>query len=177
MEHCRLLRSARGYHFESTVVASIECEPITCSYRIDCSKTFATRKVRIELLRGSASLLLELAHPDRGWRKDGQPLAGFDDQPDVDLAISPCTNTLPIRRLNLGVGESREISPVWVSFPDLTIEPLPQRYTRTGDLTYRFESDGGAFQADLEVDDEGLIVRYGSLWTRVAQDVVGKDAG
>jgi hypothetical protein len=44
---------------------------------------------------------------------------------------------------------------------------LAAGYTRTGDRTYRFESDGGAFQADLEVDDEGLIVRYGSVWTRV----------
>jgi hypothetical protein len=175
MEHCQLLCSARGYHFESTVVAVIAGEPITLAYRIDCSKEFETREVHIELLRGSGRHGLELSRSGEGWRKGGQPLSGFDDLLDIDLSICPSTNTLPIRRLSMAVGESREVTALWVGFPDLVLETLPQRYTRTAESSYHYESDGGSFQAELEVDDEGLMVRYGSLWTRVAEHVTGDD--
>jgi len=87
---------------------------------------------------------------------------------DVDLAFTPATNILPLRRLGLAVGESREMTAAWVRFPDLSIEPLAQRYTRLDERRVRYESRGGAFTAELEVDELGLVVRYPPLWERVA---------
>jgi len=87
---------------------------------------------------------------------------------DVDLAFTPATNILPLRRLALAVGESREVTAAWIRFPDLSVEPLPQRYTRRDDRLVRYESRGGAFTAELEVDELGLVVRYPPLWERVA---------
>ena len=55
----------------------------------------------------------------------------------------------------------------WVRFPELTVEPLTQCYERTGDRLYRYSSGGGAFTADIEVDELGLVVRYPPLWERV----------
>jgi hypothetical protein len=86
----------------------------------------------------------------------------------VDLAVTPSTNTLPIRRLDLAVGEGRDVVAAWVRFPGLTIEPLPQRYVRIAEHQYRYESRGGEFTAELEVDTLGVVVRYGSFWERVA---------
>jgi len=87
---------------------------------------------------------------------------------DVDLAFTPATNFLPLRRLGLAVGESREMTAAWVRFPDLSVEPLAQRYTRLDEHRVRYESRGGAFTAELEVDELGLVVRYPPLWERVA---------
>ena len=87
---------------------------------------------------------------------------------DVDLAFTPATNILPLRRLGLAVGESREMTAAWVRFPDLSVEPLAQRYTRLDERRVRYESRGGAFTADLEVDELGLVVSYPPLWERVA---------
>jgi uncharacterized protein len=87
---------------------------------------------------------------------------------DVDLAFTPATNILPLRRLDLAVGESREVTAAWLLFPDLTVEPLPQRYTRLDERRVRYESRGGAFTAELEVDELGLVMRYPPLWERVA---------
>jgi hypothetical protein len=39
-------------------------------------------------------------------------------------------------------------------------------YERTGDSTYRYESDGGAFVATLQVNPAGLITSYPGLWRR-----------
>ncbi|HEV3077650.1 MAG TPA: putative glycolipid-binding domain-containing protein [Thermoanaerobaculia bacterium] len=87
---------------------------------------------------------------------------------DVDLAFTPATNILPLRRLRLAVGESREMTAAWVRFPELSVEPLAQRYTRLDERRVRYESRGGAFTAELEVDELGLVVSYPPLWERVA---------
>jgi uncharacterized protein len=87
---------------------------------------------------------------------------------DVDLAFSPATNILPLRRLDLAVGESREMTAAWVRFPDLSIEPLAQRYTRLDERRVRYENRDGSFTAELEVDELGLVVSYPPLWERVA---------
>jgi uncharacterized protein len=87
---------------------------------------------------------------------------------DVDLAFTPATNILPLRRLHLAVGESREMTAAWVRFPDLSVEPLAQRYTRLDERRVRYESRDGSFTAELEVDDLGLVVSYPPLWARAA---------
>jgi uncharacterized protein len=87
---------------------------------------------------------------------------------DVDLAFTPATNLLPMRRLGLAAGESGDLTAAWVRFPDLDVQPLPQRYTRLAERRWRYQSRGGAFTAELEVDDLGLVVRYPPLWERAA---------
>jgi hypothetical protein len=96
---------------------------------------------------------------------------------DVDLAFSPSTNILPLRRLGLAAGESREVTAAWLRFPELTVEPLPQRYTRLDERRVLYESRGGAFTAELEVDELGLVVRYPPLWERVAVGQMEGDGG
>ncbi|HSK19551.1 MAG TPA: putative glycolipid-binding domain-containing protein, partial [Longimicrobiales bacterium] len=90
-----------------------------------------------------------------------------DGLTDIDLAFTPATNTLPIRRLGLKTGEAAATDAVWVRFPELTIERLPQRYAHIEDHTYRYESRGGSFTADLIVDGQGVVITYGDIWERV----------
>lgn len=87
---------------------------------------------------------------------------------DIDLAFTPATNTLPIRRLRPAIGETIAITTVWLRYPGLVIEPAPQTYQRLDPNRYRFTSDGGAFTAVIEVDDDGLVTTYEGLWHRAA---------
>jgi hypothetical protein len=89
------------------------------------------------------------------------------DAIDVDLGFSPLTNSLPIWRYDLDVGESREIDVAWVLFPSLAVERGRQTYTRTGALAWRYAS--GGFEAELEVGDDGLVERYGDYWVAVGR--------
>ena len=79
---------------------------------------------------------------------------------DLDLNFSPSTNALPIRRLGLAVGQAAEVRAAWLRFPSFALEPLEQVYRRTGDAIYRYESAGGTFVADLEVNAAGLVIHY-----------------
>jgi uncharacterized protein len=52
-------------------------------------------------------------------------------------------------------------------FPELTVQPLSQRYTRVAQNTYRYESNTG-FSAEIVVDDLGLVTDYPGGWERSA---------
>ena len=51
-------------------------------------------------------------------------------------------------------------------FPSLDVERLEQSYERLADGHYRYRS--GRFTADLAVDDDGMVRRYGVNWKAVA---------
>ena len=84
---------------------------------------------------------------------------------DVDLNFSPSTNLLPIRRLNLNIGNQAPVSAAWLRFPSFTLERLDQIYSRVDDQTYRYESNrGGKFVVELKTNDIGLVISYPGLW-------------
>jgi hypothetical protein len=86
---------------------------------------------------------------------------------DIDFEMTPFTNTLPIRRAPLAIGETRRFRMAYI--PADTLEPYPvdQIYTRLGERLYRFETADGSFTADISVDEDGLITDYPGLFERV----------
>jgi uncharacterized protein len=103
-------------------------EPLLASYEIQCDENWLTHRVQVERTIGSDAKTLSLSVESRGvWRSSGQELPGVRGCDDVDLALTPATNTLPIRRLNLQVGGSESVIAAWVKFPELTVQPLSQR--------------------------------------------------
>lgn len=102
------------------------------------------------------------------WTTNGDPQSQVDGCIDIDLGWSPSTNTLPIRRLNLAIGDvSGPITAAWVKFPELVLEPLPQEYQRLSEAAYRYSSRGATFTANLTVDEHGIVEEYEGFWKRV----------
>ena len=148
-------------------VAVFAWEGVPCrlEYAIECDERWRTRAVAVRGWTGARPVRIEISADEEGrWLLAGAPVPAVRGALDVDLAFSPSTNTLPIRRLGLAVGAESEVNAAWLRFPELTLEPLKQRYCRTGAATYRYESSGGRFHRDLEVDAEGLVLRYPGLW-------------
>lgn len=90
----------------------------------------------------------------------------LDGCTDVDLKCTPFTNTLPIKRLLLDVGDTAEILVARVDEETLEVRPERQRYTRLADRRYRYSDESG-FEVDLEVDDRDLVVDYPGLFRRL----------
>ena len=117
---------------------------------------------------GPWSLSLE-ADGAGSWRRDGAPAPELDGCLDVDMVCTVFTNTLAVRRLRLDVEGSGALDAVWIGTPaGRELERNPQRYTRLGIRTYRFEVVGGDFRSELEIDEFGLVVQYPGLAQRVA---------
>jgi len=83
---------------------------------------------------------------------------------DLDLNFSPSTNLLPIRRLNLGVGQQAEVKAAWLKFPSFEFEPLPQVYTRVDEFKYKYSSGRAGFVSELTVNKTGFVTLYPGLW-------------
>jgi hypothetical protein len=91
----------------------------------------------------------------------------FTEALDVDLAFSPLTNTLPIRRLGLAgqpVGSEFEITVAFVELPSLAVVASTQKYAVAGQGEVGFRS--GDYRVQIAVDDDGFVVDYPGLATR-----------
>jgi hypothetical protein len=168
-EYFELRESPEGFTLAGSVVLDEEGEPCAVDYRIHCDRQWLTREARVLLKRSGVeqSLVLRVDAQRRWWRGD-EEVPQFRGLTDVDLSFTPSTNTLPIRRLSLEVGQGSDVTAAWVRMPDLSLEPLPQRYTRLTPTRYRYESRGGSFTAEVDADELGLVLNYPPGWQRVA---------
>jgi uncharacterized protein len=168
VDYCALWHTAEGWLLKGTVVGVLkDQQPMMASYEISCDENWITHRGEIERTIGTDVKTLSLIVESRGvWRSSGRELRELHGCEDVDLALTPVTNTLPIRRLNLPVGGTESVVAAWVKLPDLAVEPLRQRYTRLTKNSYRYESNTG-FSAEIVVDDLGLVTAYPGGWERI----------
>jgi hypothetical protein len=163
-EHCTLTQRDSGLSLVGTVLGSEGGVPVRIEYRVLADAEGLTTAAHVRDLRGFEQRTLVLERDAKGgWSVDGKTVRGLKGATDVDLGCSPSTNTLPIRRLRLAVGATKTIKAAWVRFPELTVAKADQKYTRLDEFTYRYAS--GDFEADLTVDDEGLVAAYAE-WLR-----------
>lgn len=164
-EACRLLSKNGEHHLEGTAVLSHNHQPCRVEYLVVCDEKWNTLRARVSGWVGSATVEIEIeVNPDHRWRLNGIEHPGVAGCTDLDLNFSPSTNLLPIRRLNLRVGQQAEVKAAWLRFPGFELEPLDQIYRRVDESTYRYESGGGKFVADLKVDSVGFVTDYPGIW-------------
>ena len=138
---------------------------LVAAYTVRCDPGWATRAVSIHLQVPQPERRLELGSDGDGrWWRDGVEAPDLEGCMDADLECTPATNTLPIRRLGLRVGEGAEVAAAWVRFPSLEVQRLDQRYERIAKDVFRYSS--GSFRADLAVDEDGLALDYPGGWVR-----------
>jgi len=163
-EHCTLTVRDGGLSLVGTVLGAEGGLPVRIEYRVLADGAGLTTAAHVRDLRGFGQRTIVLERDAKGnWRVDGSPVRALKGCTDVDLGCSPSTTTLPIRRLSLGTGASKTIQAAWVRFPELDVVKAAQTYTRLDEFTYRYAA--GDFQAELTVDDDGLVGSY-AAWQR-----------
>lgn len=165
LEHLRLDEGDRVVA-RSVVIGSEEGEPFALRYRIECDSAWRVREVRLRV-EGGGELALSSDGAGR-WQGGGQPLPALDGCIDVDITATPFTNTLPIRRLGLAVGENAAIRVAYVAVPTLALSAVTQHYTcLEPNACYRYAGHPPDFSAELQVDAAGLVVTYPGLFERL----------
>jgi hypothetical protein len=144
--------------------------PFRLAYRLAWDESWRLRDAGLVVATGHSNRSLSLQTDGQGrWRHgDGRAIDELDGCLDIDIWPTPFTNTFPIRRAPMAVGERRQFRIAWVFAPELTIRPQPQAYTRLAERLYLFENlDGSGFRAELPVDDDGIVLDYPGLFRRV----------
>ncbi len=141
------------------------------SYQLDWDDDWRLRRAVLQAQgpEGARDLVLEADGHGRWRGGDGRALEALDGCVDIDIWPTPFTNSFPIRREPMAIGQRLLFRMALVVAPALSVHAVPQAYTRTDQNRYRYESlDGSQFSADLQVDDAGLVVDYPGLFRRVA---------
>jgi len=160
-----LYQLAAESRLEGTAVFLHEGRTCRLSYLIACDANWQTRSATVSGWVGDEEVNLELSvDAQQHWEVNAVAKPAVDGCIDLDLNFSPATNLLPIRRLNLEVGQQAEVNAAWLRFPSFELEPLSQVYERLGEFKYRYSSRGGAFVAELIVNRSGFVTLYPQLW-------------
>jgi hypothetical protein len=110
-------------------------------------------------------LALEVAGPHAG-RLELTRADLPDGALDCDIGFCPFTNAMPILRHRLHEGgEPVDFLMAWISVPDLAVHAAAQRYEPVRPGVVRYVQEG--FSSELELDADGLVVRYPQLADRV----------
>ena len=171
----------------SAVGIAVGSEPVPyrLDYVLETAADFVTTRLFVATRGESWRRTLDLRRARNGEWSAHTTSAGEPDLPlpgadttavagavDVDLGLSPLTNTMPVLRDGLiERAGSNDFLMAWVSVPDLVVTPAPQRYTvlepSKGERRVRFESLDGDFAATLIYDDRGFVVDYPGIARRI----------
>lgn len=135
------------------------------AYKVVCDAAWETQEVHVSgSIEGKLIDIVLMVRPDKAWTLNGIEQPQVDGCIDVDLAFSPATNLLPIRRCNIAIGHSELAVAAWLTFPEFSLEKLPQTYTRLSESTFHYSSSDGEFETGLTVVPTGFVSNYPGLW-------------
>jgi hypothetical protein len=161
-EVCEVVLSADGIAATGAQLGAAP-RPYRAAYELEVRGNWVTRRLRVEVA-GVGSL--ELRHDGKGVWAGVPNAAELEGALDCDLAFSPLTNVMPVRRHRLHEQPGAvDFDMAWVSLPDLAVHRSRQRYEHLAPGRVRFSS--GDFVADLELDADGFVVVYPGLARRV----------
>lgn len=167
LDRATVARDAAGYRIAGTAVFSHGGAAYDIRYSVIVDPGWSTRVVGAHVQGPAGERRLSLrADEDGCWKMGDDPLPELDGIRDVDLAFTPATNTLPIRRLGLEVGAGADIEAAYVAFPERTVQRESQRYERLATDLYRYSVSGSS--VDLSVQSDGLVTDFPGHWTAIA---------
>jgi hypothetical protein len=160
LEHLELTETKTRILARSTVIGSFESCDFGAQYEVELDTTWTFRSLRLVRTDGR---MLELESDGRGgWSKPG-----FEDCVDIDIGVTPFTNTLPIRRARFTPDVPQRFHMAWV--PLDTLEPFvdEQIYVKRDATHFHYAAADGSFEADITVDSDGLVTDYPGLYRRI----------
>jgi len=168
LEHLALEIGDGDVTVDSTVLAADDKRYFVAHYTLRCDRQWRLREARIALPEDQR--VLELRSDGEGNWTDGADavLPHLAGAIDIDITVTPFTNTLPIRRLDWPAGRAADFRMAYIWLPELRVTAEPQRYTcLEPGRCFRFESLDSDFKRNLEIDADGLVVTYPGLFRRV----------
>jgi hypothetical protein len=167
LEHLVLQEDPDEIVAEAAIVGSVDDDNFAARYRILCDGSWRVTELEVSQIGDDHWIELSSDGAGNWFDASANPLPELKGAIDIDISITPFTNTLPIRRLQLERDQSAEILVVYIQIPGLTLATDRQRYTcLEPNRRYRFESLDSDFKRDIEVDEHGLVVTYPDLFRR-----------
>lgn len=167
LENCSVSAGKTGIRIRSTIVGSHENTPYTIEYSITTNRRWETRRVSVTAHLSNTTHRVVL-HKDSGgrWIENGGPAPRYNGCTDIDISLTPFTNTLPINRLGLKENEEAIIDVIYIDLLNTDTRPVRQHYKRLTAREYLYANVPNDFESTVTVDESGLVVEYPGLFAR-----------
>ena len=163
-ETTTILWENEGFTVSGQVSDAIDREHF--QYVLRLSPTWQVRQFLLFRDLDEPDLWLATDGSGRWGEMNGAHRTELDGCYDIDLPITPFTNTLPIRRLPLHVGHTAEITVAYIDVETLDVQPVNQRYTRVASHRWAYTNLDSGATSEFDVDQHGLVLDYPNLFRR-----------
>jgi hypothetical protein len=169
LERLELAIEPEGITATSTLIC-LEAGGFRLDHHWRLDPDWRAQSVAIERWNRQGHGALNLERTGTGWQVNGVLRSDLDGAEEPDLSDTPFCNTLPIRRTPEAAGGTLTLDTAFIDGPTLKVARSSQRYERKGSLRLRYIDLGlsRGFEADLVVDELGLVLSYEHLFERVA---------
>jgi hypothetical protein len=167
LENCLVNTIDSGSEITSVIVGTYQGMIYRVDYRVKTNKYWQVLFAEAKAQHTNHRYHFEFeALGDGKWLCNGKPEDRFDGCIDVDIPLTPFTNSLPINRLNLRPGEEQTIKVVYIDLLANMITPVKQKYHCRSKTKYHYENVPNDFEATIEVDEKGFVIDYPLLFER-----------
>ena len=169
LENCLVHSSEEGAEINSVIVGTYQSKIYRVEYQIKTNTNWETIFAEIKSRHSNKIEYLKLESDGKGnWFTNNKKVDQYNGCIDIDIPLTPFTNTLPIKRLNLTQGQEQQIRVIYIDILEGQIKPVRQKYIRRSPTEYQYENIPNDFEAKITVDDFGLVVDYPGLFVRTA---------
>lgn len=168
LERLELTPGPAGLSVSGTVL-TLESGGLLLRHRWDLDPDWRTRAVSVERDGPGGRRSLRLERAGAGWRLDGADRPDFDGAEEPDLSLTPFCNSLAIRGLGPSTGATRVLDVAFIDGATLSVTRSRQSYRRLAPdrVLYRDLGVADGFEAELELEPDGIVRHYAGLFTRV----------
>ncbi|SFJ24749.1 hypothetical protein SAMN04487936_101437 [Halobacillus dabanensis] len=176
-EYLTLKKFARHMEVRGTVLLVDQGTPHQLTYDLKVGLDWKTKKVKIFRDGDTEPFVVQVENQDKWW-VNGRYDENLDGATNVDLTITPFSNSLPINRVSWNIGERRTFKMVYIDVLRKEVMPLLQVYTYLGDTNGHriFQYRCREYENALVIDKQGWVVEYPGVFNRESIITIGSEA-
>jgi hypothetical protein len=169
IENCLVDTTNKGSEITSTIIGHYDNKIYQVEYRIKTNHNWETVFFEINSRHNNRIQSLLFEGDGKGnWTSNNKQASQFKGCIDIDIPLTPFTNTLPINRLKLIQDQEQEIQVIYLDLLEEQIKPVRQKYKRLSNTEYHYENVPNDFEANIQVDESGFVIDYPMLFVRTA---------
>lgn len=168
IENLSLEKDSRNITVKSLVKGIKNNRPISFNYLLKVTNDWEVESVRIKsLLDNKPDINLKSNLNGKWFSENDNDLKHLQDCIDIDISVTPFTNSLPINRIKDKLRNRTELTVLYFDLINWEVKSVKQFYTKLKDQVYLYESASSNFKSEIFTDKEGIVLDYPNLFERI----------
>jgi hypothetical protein len=170
LEYFKLTKQQGAFIVKSKIIGTYADKMYAVEYNLLIDSEWRVQNFGIEYDINNVKEKIVGEKRNNEWKINGLINTSYTNFNFIDISLTPFTNTLAIRNLNLGISQEQEIDVIYINILDNYTKHVKQKYRKLSDRIYRYENVPNDFEADISVDEFGLVILYPLLFERLTEN-------